>query len=290
MNAQHTLNRRSVTIQRRNVPSPRVLSPHHEMIHRRAVIHRRATIHHRATIRRRNIPSLPGPNHHRATTLRRRPRSSGSRRAQNPSGKPSRLSLRIRDNEPLSLRGPSTENRSKGSKMKILNSVPVLVCSLLLISVSNAQERLRIINTALAIDSIASDQGARKQVTDPTYIPEGSRVYIAYVSGLPGFENNLVAALQKKQVKMLVVNDRSQADFEINGFAQSQRAGWAKIIFGSGLPESEASFQLVNLRTGVVAYAVASYKVDSLNGNKSTAEHLAKNLRQKMEREEKRIK
>ncbi len=83
--------------------------------------------------------------------------------------------------------------------------------------------------------------------------------------------------------------DRSLADFEVNGFAQSQSAGWAKIIFGSGRPESEASFLLVNLRTGVVSYAVASYKVDSWNGNKSTAEHLAKNLRQKMERDEKRI-
>ena len=45
-----------------------------------------------------------------------------------------------------------------------------------------------------------------------------------------------------------------------------------------------------DLRTGVVAFAVASYKVDSYNGNKSTAEHLAKNVRQKMERDDKRIK
>ena len=56
------------------------------------------------------------------------------------------------------------------------------------------------------------------------------------------------------------------------------------------VPESEASIQMVNLRTGVVAFAVASYKVDSYNGNKSTAEHLAKNVRQKMERDDKRIK
>ena len=47
--------------------------------------------------------------------------------------------------------------------------------------------------------------------------------------------------------------------------------------------------QMVNLRNGVVAYAVASYKVEARNGNKSTAEHLAKNLRQKMERDEKRL-
>jgi hypothetical protein len=111
---------------------------------------------------------------------------------------------------------------------------------------------------------------------------------VAEIEGLPNFENNLVAALQKKRVDLIVVTDRALADFEVRGFAQSQNAGWAKIIFGSGRPESEASIQLVNLKTGVVAYAVASYKVDAWNGNKSTAEHLAKNLRQKMERDQKR--
>lgn len=160
----------------------------------------------------------------------------------------------------------------------------VIASLLFFVNLAAAQERVRMINA-----SLSTDQSVARKVTDPTYIPAGSRVYIADINGLPGFENNLIAALQKKQVRMLVVADRSQADFEINGFAQSQSAGWAKIIFGSGLPESEASFQLVNLRTGVVAYAVASYKVDSLNGNKSTAEHLAKNLRQKMERDEKRL-
>ena len=47
---------------------------------------------------------------------------------------------------------------------------------------------------------------------------------------------------------------------------------------------------MVNLRSGVIAFAVASYKVDSYNGNKSTADYLAKNVRQKMERDEKRTK
>ena len=162
----------------------------------------------------------------------------------------------------------------------------LVVASLLLfVSLAAAQERVRMINA-----SLSTNQSVARKVTDPTYIPAGSRVYIANINGLPGFENNLVAALQKKQVKMLVVADRSQADFEINGFAQSQSAGWAKIIFGSGRPESEASIQMVNLRSGVVAFAVASYKVNSYNGNKSTAEHLAKNVRQKMERDDKRIK
>jgi hypothetical protein len=165
-----------------------------------------------------------------------------------------------------------------------LKQMSVALSLLLLVSTAQAQERLRTINA-----SLSNTQAVARRVTDPTYIPRGSRVYVADIYGLPGFENNLVAAFQKKQVDLIVVADRSQADFEINGFAQSEKAGWAKIIFGSGLPESEASIQMVNLRTGVVSYAVASYKVNSFNGNKSTAEHLAKNLRQKMERDEKRL-
>jgi hypothetical protein len=169
--------------------------------------------------------------------------------------------------------------------MKTLKTVSVFLSVILFACASQAQDRTRLIN-----GSPSSNQSVVRKVTDPTYIPGGSKVYVADINGLPGFENNLVAAFQKKRVNLTVVTDRSQADFEINGFAENQKAGWAKIIFGSGRPESEASIQMVNLRNGVVAFAVASYKVESYNGNKSTAEHLAKNVRQKMERDEKRIK
>lgn len=169
--------------------------------------------------------------------------------------------------------------------MKVFKTVSVFLSLLVLACMSQAQDRARLFN-----GSLSSSQSVVRRVTDPAYIPSGSKVYVADIDGLPGFENNLVAAFQKKRVNLIVVADRSQADFEINGFAENQKAGWAKIIFGSGRPESEASIQMVNLRTGVVAFAVASYKVDSYNGNKSTAEHLAKNVRQKMERDDKRIK
>jgi hypothetical protein len=164
--------------------------------------------------------------------------------------------------------------------MKVLKTVSVVLSIVMFACAVQAQDRAR----------LSSNQSVVRRVTDPTYIPGGSRVYVADINGLPDFENNLVAAFQKKRVDLIVVADRSQADFEINGFAENQKAGWAKIIFGSGRPEAEASIQMVNLRSGVVAFAVASYKVDSWNGNKSTAEHLAKNVRQKMERDEKRIK
>ena len=169
--------------------------------------------------------------------------------------------------------------------MKFLKQIPVFLSLLVLVCVSaSAQDRLRVMNA-----SLSDNQSIVRRVTDPTYIPGGSRVYVADINGLPGFENNLVAAFHKKRVNLIVVADRGQADFEINGYAESKNAGWAKIIFKRGLPESEASMQIVNLRTGVIAYAVASYKVEARNGNKSTAEHLAKNLRQKMERDERRL-
>jgi hypothetical protein len=161
----------------------------------------------------------------------------------------------------------------------------VIGLSIICVSSLIAQERTRTVYPPLP--SKVSVRAT--QPTDPTYIPAASKVYIESIDGLPGFENNLVAAFQKKRVDLLIVADRSLADFEINGFAQSQEAGWAKIIFGNGQPESEASIKVVNLKTGVIAYAVASYRVNAINGNKSTAEHLAKNLRQKMERDEKRL-
>ncbi len=167
--------------------------------------------------------------------------------------------------------------------MKAFRTLSVLVGLLIFAGVAAAQDRARMTS------SMSDKKILVRQTSDPTYIPAGSKVYVANIDGLPGFENNLVAAFQKKRVDLFVVTDRSQADFEVSGFARSKDAGWAKVIFGSGLPESEASIQVVNLKNGVVAYAVASYKVNSVNGNKSTAEHLAKNLRQKMERDDKRI-
>jgi hypothetical protein len=153
-------------------------------------------------------------------------------------------------------------------------------------SLSLAQDRERTVEASHGSDATEATAAA---ALEPTYIPHGAKIYVNQIQGFNGFENYLVAAFKKKKVDLLVVSDRSQADFEVTGYADHKRAGWAKIIFGSGLPESEASIQVVNLKTSVVSYAVGSYKVDAVNGKKSTAEHLAKNLRQKMERDDKRV-
>jgi hypothetical protein len=120
------------------------------------------------------------------------------------------------------------------------------------------------------------------QETNATVIPPHSTIYI---HPMEGFEVYLAAAFQKKKVPLLIVADRDRADFEVTGNSEMKKAGWAKTIFGSGRAEVNASVQVINIKTGVVAYAVASHKNDAWRGYKSAAEHIAKNLRQKIERD-----
>ena len=127
-------------------------------------------------------------------------------------------------------------------------------------------------------------------------IPRNSKVYIAPMvsedptqSKTQGFESYLAAALRKKNVPLLIVADRSQADFIIEGTADKKSAGLAKnILLGDFRKSTSASITVTNLRTGVVAYADSSDKSSANRGLRSSAEKLAKYLRKKMEDDEKK--
>lgn len=110
-------------------------------------------------------------------------------------------------------------------------------------------------------------------------IPAGAKVYI---EPMEGFETYLAAALEKKKVPLVVVSKREEADYEIKGVAEKQKAGWAKTIFGSGLPSASASIQVINVKTSVVAFAVAEERKDANFGQRSVAEYLAKKIGEKM--------
>lgn len=117
-----------------------------------------------------------------------------------------------------------------------------------------------------------------------TKIPRNSKVFIAPMAG---FETYMAAALTKKNVPLVVVTDREHADFEIIGSAEKKSAGWAKIIFlGDIRGSATASMQVVNLKTKVVVYADSSDRGSANRGHKSTAEKLAKYLREKIEKDE----
>jgi hypothetical protein len=113
-----------------------------------------------------------------------------------------------------------------------------------------------------------------------TPIPAGSRVYIA---PMDGFETYLKAALEKKGVPLVVVEDKDKADFEITGASDSQKASTAKkIIMGSWHSREEASINVASIKTGEIVFAYSAHKENSAHGKKSTAEACAKHLKERV--------
>ena len=127
-------------------------------------------------------------------------------------------------------------------------------------------------------------------------IPRNSRVFISPIEStnkkrlLDNFENYLAAALRKKNVPLIMVTDRSQADFEIVGNAESREPGWGqKILTGDFRDTIYASISVINVKTGVIAYADSSYREAANRGPRSSAEKLAKYLKKKIEDDEKKL-
>ena len=125
-------------------------------------------------------------------------------------------------------------------------------------------------NNATSLTSLSDNE---------TKIPANSKIYI---HPMDGFETFVAAALQKKKIPLVIVTDREQADFEIKGGVEKQKAGWAKTIFGTGMPSIDATMQIANVKTGTVVFTNSSTKENAHRGRKGSAEHLAKNLAKKM--------
>lgn len=105
-------------------------------------------------------------------------------------------------------------------------------------------------------------------------IPAGVRVYIAPIDG--GYDNYLAAALHKKAVPLIIVTDRSKADFEISGVTESEKAGWAKMLFFKSTSSSEqASIKVLNIKTGTIVYGYNVNKSSSARGKQSSSEACA---------------
>jgi hypothetical protein len=134
------------------------------------------------------------------------------------------------------------------------------------------------------IAALGQTELARDEDRDKS-IPPRSKVFITPIEG--GFEIYLAAALVKKDVPLVIVNDRSRADFEITGISESEKAGWAKMLFLSSQQSNEqASMKVVNLKSEVIAFAYAVNKVNSVRGKQSAAEACAKHLKDKIEKNE----
>lgn len=125
---------------------------------------------------------------------------------------------------------------------------------------------------------VAAEPGA---IISQERIPSGARVYVAPM--VNGFDNYIIAGLQQKKVEVVVVADRSKAEYEITGVAETDKAGWAKMLFlGSQQTNETASVKMVNLKTGNVVFAYSVNKGNSVRGKQSAGEACAKHIKQKI--------
>jgi hypothetical protein len=109
-----------------------------------------------------------------------------------------------------------------------------------------------------------------------TKIPSGSRVYVAPMGG---FENYVVAGIVKKKVPVVIVADRDKAEYEIRGSAETERAGWAKMLFmGSQNSNEQASINVTEIKSGDVVFAYSVNKLNSYKGKQSAGEAIGKHL------------
>ncbi len=113
-------------------------------------------------------------------------------------------------------------------------------------------------------------------------IPSGAKVFVQPAED--NLDQYLKTAFQKKKVPVEVVDDKSKADYEITAHSSTQKAGAAKIILlGSWHSREEASIQITNLRSGIVAYAYSYHTDNSAHGKQTSAESCAKHLKNKIE-------
>ncbi len=109
-------------------------------------------------------------------------------------------------------------------------------------------------------------------------IPAGSKVFIAPMGD---FEPYFRAALESKKVPLTIVESKDQAEYEITGVAESQKASTArKVIMWNWHSKEEASIKVSDLKTGVVVFAYSVVKSSSAHGKKSSAEACAKHLKE----------
>ena len=112
-------------------------------------------------------------------------------------------------------------------------------------------------------------------------IPRGSKLFI---EPHDGFETYLTAAMLGKKVPVMVVTDRSQADFILTATTErGDKPGWASTIFlGKAKANEDASVTIAS-KSGTVVWAYSVHKYNSRHGQQSTAEAVAKHLKGKVE-------
>jgi len=126
--------------------------------------------------------------------------------------------------------------------------------------------------------------GNAKNAPPTEKIPKNAKVFVASMND--GFDTFLKEAITKKSVPVEVVSSREQADYEISGTSDTQKASTAKkVILGNWHSREEASITLSSIKSGEVVWAYSVHQEASSHGKRSSAESCAKHLKQAIEGE-----
>src|SRR6476620_3526934 len=156
----------------------------------------------------------------------------------------------------------------------------LLLCSifiLVFVSLTVAQQP-----AAQAAGAAEVKKAADANAEESMVIPKGAKVFIAEMPDK--FNDFIRAAIEKKKVPVTVVETREDAESEITGLSETQKASTAKkIIMGSWHSRESASIKVANLKSGVIAFAYSYNTDNSARGKKSSSESCAKHLKEKIE-------
>lgn len=121
------------------------------------------------------------------------------------------------------------------------------------------------------------------QEAAPAFRP-GAKVFVAEMPD--GFDVHFKVALVSKKVPVVVVSTRDEADFEIKGTSETQKAGAAKKVFMLNWHSDEqASISVTSLAAGEVVFAYSANKKNSARGKRTTAEACAKHLKEHLDKQ-----
>jgi hypothetical protein len=119
--------------------------------------------------------------------------------------------------------------------------------------------------------------------SDKANLKPGAKIFI---SRMPDdFDAYLKAAFIKKKVPLTVVESKDDADLELTGTSETQKASAAKVIFrGSWHSDEQASVKIVDVKSGEIVFAYSVNKKDSAHGRQSTAESCAVHIKDALEK------
>jgi hypothetical protein len=135
---------------------------------------------------------------------------------------------------------------------------------------------------AISVAIVSLAVGPSLQAQQAT-LHRGAKVFVAPMPD--GFDTYIKSALAKKQVPVQVVASRDEAELEIKGTSDSQKASAAKKVFmGSWHSDEQASINVTDLKSGEIVYAYSANKKNSAHGKQTSAEACAKHLKEAIEK------